>query len=584
MKKVRQEHCPPRFAPFLDWFRAYGPVDLKKDVMAGLTVSVVLIPQSIAYAMVAGLPPIYGLYAAAVTPILGAMWGSLRQLSTGPVAIKSLLTLTALSPFLDPGSTQYIEAAFLLAFMVGAMYLLIGAFRMGLIMSFISHSAVKGFTSAAALIITTTQIPHLLGLKTARHEFIIFGLAEIVQKVTQLHLPTLLTGLAAFAIIQGVKRVNRQLPSGLIAIFVTGAALHFIGPGAGVALVGEFPSGLPSFHLPFAAGNLALDLLPSALILALVSFVETYSVDRIISARTGQKVDTDQEFIGQGVANFVGSFFQCFPVSGSFSRTAVNQEAGARTGFSSVIVSVVVVLALLYFTPVLRGIPRASLAALVVSAVWSLFHPKEVFALLKMNRHDGIVAMSVFFISLILKPDYALLIGMAFSMIFFLWKTMHPRIVRVSKDPALNMFINADDQGMPSCPQILQLRSDNAIFFANAEYTVDHILSRVDEQDAPLRFLLLDLSAAGFIDVTGADELTRLKTELSLRGVALAVTGIHMPVCDVLNTTGFLQEARECRLLPGQHEAIVHLFSKLDHAFCRDGCPHRLFTECSTVK
>ena len=580
-----------RLFPFIEWLKGYGASTFRSDAVAGLTVAVVLIPQAMAYAMLAGLPPVYGLYAASVTPWIAALWGSLRQMGTGPIAIMSLLVLTTLTPMAEAGSRQYVEMAVLLAHLIGLIYLLVGILKMGQVMAFISHSAVKGFTAAAALIITATQLPHLLGLQVGRHEYIFPMLLEIAEGMTSLHPTTAVIGMFSFAVIYGLKRMNPNIPAGLIALALTGSVVYFFNlHEAGVVVVGRVPGGLPHPKLPLFDMDVGFSLIGPAVVIALVSFAETYSVGKAISAETKQKVDVDQEFIGQGLANLIGSFLQCYPVAGSFSRTAINFSSGAKTGISSVVSSVIVVVALLFLTPLLTYIPRAALAALVISAVLLLFHPKEVFALWRMNRHDGTVAISVFVLALVSKPDYALLIGVMISLIFFLWKTMHPRIVRITKDPVHNMFVNADLADKPSCPQILHLRSDNAMYFANAEYTVEHIMQRMQMVDSPLRFLLLDFQAVGFIDITGIDELRSLNEELRTRQIRLAMMAVHRPVMEAFERSGFIQEIESvcvidtsC-LMEHKGEAITRLFNGLDHDYCRDKCPYVLFNECHTVK
>jgi len=574
-----------RIFPFLSWLKDYQKEYFRGDLTGGLTVAVVLIPQSMAYAMLAGLPPVYGLYAAATTPLIAALWGSLRQLATGPIAIMSLLVLTTLTSLAEPGSEEFVELAFLLAFMIGVLYLCIGLFRLGVIMSFISHSAVRGFTAAAALIIIATQLPHLLGITVERHEYVFLKFIAIIKEVPALHIPTLILGLLAFVIIYGLKRYRPNFPSALVALILTTVlVVIFQLHDKGIAIVGETPSGLPYPHMPPLNLDVISSLLGPAFVIALVSFAETYSVGKTISAKTKQKVDVEQEFIGQGLANLIGSFFQSYPVSGSFSRTAINYATGAKTGVSSVISSLGVVVALLFLTPLLTYIPRAALAALVISAVLILFHPKEVFALWKMNRHDGIVAITVFVLALLTKPDYALLIGVMISLMFFLWKTMHPRIVRITKDPELNMFVNADLNNKPSCPQILQLRSDNAIYFANAEYTVEHILERLAEHETPIKFLLLDFQAMGFIDITGVEELRTLLDEVKRQDIQLAIMDAHRPVREVFESSGFIDELKPSHLLGKRGEAITFLFKYLDHDYCKNVCPYKLYLECSEVK
>ena len=574
-----------RFFPFLNWLKDYQVSTFRNDALAGITVAVVLIPQAMAYAILAGMPPVYGLYAAALTPLIGALWGSLRQLATGPIAIMSLLVLTTLTPLAEPGSKPFIELAFLLALMVGILYLLIGIFRFGFVMFFISHSVVKGFTSAAALIIIATQIPHFLGISVSRHEYIFPRLVEIVKGLPNLHIPTSIIGLVVLLTIFGVQKYRKNLPSGLIAlVFVTIPVVVFELHLSGVAIVGPIPKGLPHPVIPPFDFETINALLGPAVVIALVSFAETYSVGKAISSQTKQKVNVDQEFIGQGLANIIGSFFQCYPVSGSFSRTALNYATGAKTGISSVISSLSVVFALLFLTPMFTYIPKAALAALVISAVMLLFHPKEVFELWTMNRHDGVVAVTVFILALVTKPDYALLIGVIVSLMFFLWKTMHPRIVRVTKDPELNLFLNADVHKKPSCPQILQLRPDNVIYFANAEYTIEHLLSHLYEQSTPVKFLLIDFQAVGFIDITGIDELRVLLDEVKARGLEVAFMNIHIPVKQVFDSSGLIKELESGCLIENIGDAITLLFQKIDHKYCKETCPYNLFHECDTVK
>jgi len=574
-----------RLFPFLTWMKGYQPATLRHDAMAGLTVAAVLVPQSMAYAILAGLPPVYGLYAAVGAPLIGAMWGSLRQMATGPIAIMSLLVLTTLSNLAEPGSARYIDLAFLLALIVGIIYLGIGLFKLGEIMSFISHSAVRGFTAAAALIITATQLPSFMGLEVARHEYIAQQLLDIVTSLPGLHIPTVIVGVVAFAIIYGVKYFKPAFPASIAALVVTTIATYLLRlDQKGVAIVGNIPEGLPVFHLPAFDLETISSLIGPAVVIALVSFAETYSVGKAISSETKQKLKVDQEFVGQGMANLVGSFFQAYPVSGSFSRTAINFATGAKTGISSAFSSICVVVSLLFLTPLFTYIPKAALAAMVISAVLLLFHPKAVFNLWKMNRHDGIVAITVFVISLIAKPDYALLIGVMISLMFFLWKTMHPRIVRVTKDPDLNMFVNADIFRLPSCPQILQLRSDNVIYFANAGYTTENIIKRLDEVETPVKFLLLDLQAMGFIDITGIDELKVLMDDVKSRNFNVAYMGVHRPVLQVFKQSGLLEEIEDDLLIEHRGDAITVLFKKIDHDYCKNQCPYALFYECKSVK
>ena len=458
-------------------------------------------------------------------------------------------------------------------------------------MSFISHSAVKGFTAAVAVIIVAAQLPHLMGIEVNRHEYILFMLVEIFANLHKTHLPTLVTGFSCFLFIYTVKKYRPAFPAALTALFVATLFIFFFRlHETGIAVLGQNPAGLPGFHFPPVDPETVSDLIGPAMVIALVGFVETYSIAKTISAESRQKLDVNQELIGQGLANLAGGLFQSFPVSGSFSRTAVNYAAGAKTGVASIIASMIVMVTLMFLMPLLTYIPKAGLAAVVVGAVLTLFHPAQVFRLWKINRDDGIVAVTVFLLALLVKPDYALLIGVVVSLIFFFWKTMHPRIVEITKDPEFNLFVNADTTGKPGCPQILHIRSDNVIFFANAEYTVEHILERVETVETPLKFLLVDFQAVAFIDITGIDELRRLKEALHAKGIRLSILEVHEPVMETFISSGFYDEMAEdgmveaSGLTSGHGKVLAALFQEIDHEYCRRICPYKLFYECETVK
>ena len=563
-----------RIFPFTRWLGEVTLVTFRQDLFAGLTVAVVLIPQSMAYAMLAGLPPLYGLYAAATTPAIAAFWGSLRQLATGPIAIMSLLVYTTLSPIAEPGSSRFIELAFLLTLMVGLIYIIVGGLSMGIIMSFISHSTVRGFTASVSLIIIATQLPHLLGVSVSRHEDLIGFLIELASKLPEVHMPTLAIGASAFIMIHSIKKALPNFPAALVALVLATLAVRFLSlDQLGVAIIGAVPAGLPHFHVPALDLDTFTLLLGPAIVIALVSFAETYSVGKAISEKTKQKVDVNQEFFGQGLANLFGAFFQSYPVSGSFSRTAMNYAAGGRTGLSSAISCVVVVATLLFLTPLLTDIPRAALAALVISAVMLLFHPGEVFTLWKKNRHDGVVATTVFVLALIVKPDYALLIGIIVSLVLFLWVSMHPRVIRMAWDPVQEAYLNVEGGNVSECRQMLILRIDNAIYFANAEYTVDQLLEMVNTHAAPPRYVLLDFKAVAFIDITGVDELRRFMDELRARGIVMIIVSLHRPVRQVFSSSGFLREIGEDAIFTSYHGTIDSIRDKLDHSACGKKCP-----------
>ena len=583
--RARKNEIIHRIFPFVTWMRTYRMWDLRHDVIAGFTVSIVLIPQSMAYAMMAGLPPVYGLYTAAVTSVIASLWGSIRQLATGPIAIMSLLVFTTLSPIAAAGSTEYIQLACSLSLLIGLCYLAIGLFRLGIVMSFISHSAVRGFTSAASLIICATQIPHLLGIPQPHQEFIFPMLIDLFQHIRHSHLWTCGIGLLSLVIIYTLKKYKPNWPAGLMGMAVAtllSGVLHL--ESRGVAVIGQIQGGLPSLQLPVMDVSTISSLIGPIIIIALISFAETYSVGREIAGHTRQQLDVNQEFVGQGLANAVGAFFQCYPAGGSFSRTAINFAAGAQTGASGILCGLMVMLTLLFFTPIFTHVPRASMSALVISAVLILFHPGQIITLWKKNRNDGVVATAVFGFSLITKPDYALIIGVMISLILFLWKTMHPRIVHITRDPATRLFINAETGHGSVCPQILHLRVDNAIFFANAEYTTHYIRQQIDVCKTPIKYLILELQAVPCMDITGIGEMQMLWETLTEKGIKLVLVGIHAPVRTVLNTSGFEQAIGANHFFNHKGEAVAAVFPLLDTDYCQNSCPYVIYDECDRIK
>ena len=359
------------FLPFLSWLKTYDKDTLFKDFIAGLTVAIVLIPQSMAYASLAGLPPVYGLYAAFLGTAVAALWGSSGQLSTGPVALVSFLTLTALVPLAKPETPEFIGLAIILALIIGIAQLLMGVFKLGFILNFISHSVVAGFTIAAAIIIASTQIPNLFGFSVEKHEFVFLNFFEIIKSLPNTHILTLLIGsLSVLLIIYAKKRYSKSFPSGLIVMAIGILASYLFNlKSENVAIIGDIDTQISLPSIPKLSFSDILTLLPSALIIGIVGFLEAFAVSKSIASQTKQKLDSNQELIGQGLGNIASSLFKGFPIAGSFSRTAVNFSAGAVTGISSVFVSLFVLITILFLTPLLYFLPKAILSAVVIAAL-----------------------------------------------------------------------------------------------------------------------------------------------------------------------------------------------------------------------
>ncbi len=573
-----------RFFPFLRWLRGYDRKTFTSDFLAGLTVAVVLVPQSMAYALIAGLPPVYGLYAASIPVIIAALFGSSPQLATGPVAIVSFLTFVSLTSYARPGEEKFIELAILMAFLVGIIQLLIGVFRLGFLINFVSHSVIIGFTNAAAIIIITTQIPAVLGIKVEQKELIFQNIYEIVKAIHQTNLYTLAVGLVSIALIVGLRKINRNFPSALLTVALfTGLSYLLSFESYGIKVVGSIPQGLPFPSLPSVDWDLLDRLLGKAFIIALVGFMEAYAIAKFIASQTKQKIDVNQELIGQGLANLVGSFFRGYPVSGSFSRSAVNFQAGAKTGMSNIVSACFVLATIFFVAPVLYYLPRAVLSAVVITAVLSLIKPYYFVHLWKTNRYDGISAITTFALSFIMKPDYAIFIGMFLSLSLFLWRSLHPRIVRMSRDPVSKTFVNAESNNLPTCPQMEMVRPEASFYYANTENILEEIKAILDQKPA-LKHLVIDCESVNYMDGTALDALTDFLEDIKKRGVNLVLVNAKAPVKDSMRRSGFLEKLGEENLLPSKGHAVGELFKTIDHEYCKKVCPYAVFEECYTVK
>jgi SulP family sulfate permease len=434
-----------KFFPFLNWIgELKDPAILRADLIAGLTVALVLIPQSMAYATLAGLPEVYGLYISFVPVFVAALWGSSRQLGTGPVAVVSTMTATMLTPVVIPmlgtDYTQeeflalYIPTAMFLTLIIGLFQFALGVFRLGAIVNFLSHPVIVGFTNAAALFIGLTQVSKIFGIEMpggASDHFITVRIFGVIENLGNTHLETLLMGVASFAIMIGLKRYLPRIPAVLVAVVATTAVSYFIGfEKMGGKVVGVIPEGLPGFVMPAFSLEAFSHLFIGAIIIAMVGFMEAISIAKAMAAQSKDRVNPNQELIGQGMANIFGSFFQAYPASGSFSRSAVNFNAGAKTGFSSVVTAIIVLITLLFLTPLLYHLPKATLAVVVIMAVFGLINFKAVKHIWVANKHDGVAAMVTFVATIGFAPklDHGILIGAVLAITLYLYRTMRPRV------------------------------------------------------------------------------------------------------------------------------------------------------------
>ncbi|MFO7777127.1 MAG: SulP family inorganic anion transporter [Nitriliruptoraceae bacterium] len=503
-----------RHFPLLGWLRRADAGSHRADVLAGLTVAAMLVPQSMAYAALAGMPPVTGLYASTVPLVAYALLGTSGQLAFGPVAIVSLLTASTLAPLAEGDPGRYVALAGLLALLVGGIQVALGLVRAGRLTSLLSHPVVSGFTSAAAIVIATSQLDKLLGIGIGRPDGWLERIGAILSGLGATHLPTLLVGVVAIAALVLGRRLGPRIPTPLLVVIATTAAVPLLGlEELGVAILGEVPSGLPRPTLPTAPLETLVALLPGALIIALLSYMEGISVARAVAARTRDRIDPDQELLASGAANLAAGVFQAFPVAGGFSRTAVNHTAGARTPLASLVTAAGVLLALLVFAPLFTTLPQVVLAAVVLVAVAKLVDVREARHAWQVERTDGIALTVTFLATLLLGVEIGIGIGIAVSLLLSLWRVGIPRIeVEWATDAA-----------------VLHVEGD--LLPASSARLLDAIEDHLAGSSPGASHLVLDLAGVPSADVSGVNALATAdaacrtaEVELHLAGVRAGVT------------------------------------------------------------
>lgn len=523
---MSQSHFPTiaSLLPSVEFLRNYDRSILYKDLFAGATVAVVLIPQVMAYAALAGLPPVYGLYSAFLAAAVGAIWGSSWHLSTGPVALVSFLVFTALVPIAKPETPEFILLAVALAFMIGLAQLLMGVFKLGFIMTYISHSVIAGFTTAAAIVITTTQIPTLFGFAIENRESVFLNVIEIGKSFSALHLPTLVVGGISIALIVTLKRAaSKAFPSALVAV-VLGIAISFAVDleSMGVAVLGHIRAGLSVPSIPDFGFDKLIGLLPSTLVISIVGFLEAFAVSKAIAAKTRQRIDVNRELVGQGMANLASGLFKGYPVAGSFSRSAVNFSAGGVTAVASVFVSLFVLFTILFLTPLLYYLPRAVLGAIIIAALLDLIEFSKFRETFRLSGSDGIVITVTFIFALLMRPENAILVGILVSLILFLRKTITAKVVECVFHFDEERFYKLEDHNrIREFPNILILRVDMSIFFANANNIAEQIEDYVERKGPGLESMVVNFSGVNYVDVSGCEVLAELFEDLREKGVTI---------------------------------------------------------------
>lgn len=573
---ITQPRLLHRIFPFLVWAPMLKDRKvLHDDFIAGLTVALVLIPQSMAYANLAGLPAAYGLYISLMPVLVAALWGSSRQLGTGPVAVVSIMTATTVAGILGGTAesnpallAEYVALATFLAFIVGVFQFSLGVFKLGIIVNFLSLPVIVGFTNAAAMVIGLSQLSKIFGVNmpgAPSDHFITVRIWGVLEQLGDTHIPTLLMGISAFAVMWFLKKYAPRLPGVLIAVASATFISYLIGfEQMGGKVVGEVPQGLPSLQLPgFDFNNLGY-LVVNGMIIALVGFMEAISIAKAMAAKTKDKLDPNQELVGQGLSNIVGSFTQSYPASGSFSRSAVNLNAGARTGFSSVVTAMLVVVTLLFLTPLLYHLPSAVLAAVIMMAVVGLINFKAVKHAWKTNHHDGIASIITFGCTLGFAPhlETGILIGATLAISLFLYRTMKPRVALLGRYPdgtLRDLKVNPD---LPVDNEIIVLRFDGSLYFANVAFFEDIVLAAVsDNPDA--KYILVVGDGINQLDASGEEVLHHLIERLKSNNMILVFSGLKKQILDVMRRTSLLETLGDENIFATEDMALTDLYERL---------------------
>jgi SulP family sulfate permease len=527
-----------RVIPAFDWMRNYNKRDLGGDVAAGLTVAVMLIPQGMAYALLAGLPPHIGLYASIVPLAVYALFGSSRQLAVGPVAMVSLLVLTGVGELAKGQPPEaFIAYAVLVSLMVGAMQFGMGVLRLGFLTNFLSHPVVSGFTSAAALIIGFSQLKHLLGVNFPRSHHVHTILYNAASKLGEINSATLTIGIASVATLIALKRFWPKFPRALVVVVFGTLAVWLFGLAkgqGGVAIVGSVPAGLPAPTLPLFDTAAMSSLFRIAIIISLVGFMESISVAKAVARRHRYEVNANQELIGLGLANLAGSLFQAYPVTGGFSRTAVNDQAGAKTPLASLITAAVIAVALLFMTPLFFFIPKAVLAAIIMVAVFGLIDVAEVKHLWRVKKSDLLLLAVTFVSTLTLGIEQGIGIGVGMSLLWFVVRSTRPHTAVLGRIPGTEAVRNI--KNYPEAEQVegvLALRIDAQFYFGNVNFLKD-TLRRLEGERDDLRAVVLDANGMNSLDSSAASALSEIAEDYRDRDIRLAFAGVKHPVFDVM--------------------------------------------------
>ncbi len=574
-----------RLFPFLAWKPFITGKNIRADLLAGLTGAVIVLPQGVAFAMIAGLPPRFGLYTAMVTPIIAALFGSSRHLISGPTTAISIVIFSSISQHAEPGSAEFIQMALTLTFLAGIYQLGFGLARLGALVDFVSPTVVVGFTAGASILIITSQAKHVLGIQLERGDSFISTWVGIVRNLHSVNLYFLVIALVTLLSAIVLKRIIKNGPILLLAMII-GSLLNQIiqGGSHGVTMVGKLTAFIPEFTIhEFSFSNIRL-LAPQALAIGILGLIEAVSISSSVATRSHQQLDVNQEFIGQGLSNIIGSFFSSYAGSGSFTRTGVNFEAGAKTQLSAVFSAGFLFLILLFASSLTAYLPIASMGGIILLVAYNLVEVSHILKIFRASFSESAVLAITFLATLFLDLEFAIYAGVILSLFFYLSRSAKPHIISLAPDnkEENHRLVSSEWQPITECPQLKIIQINGSIFFGAAHH-VEAYLKRIREEGFLYNRILIIADGINFIDVTGAEMLAQQVEQLDLAGGGLCFAGLKENAQSILAKNEFRKVIKQDHLFESVSNAIAEIVPRLDKERCIL-CHRNIFKECRLMK
>ena len=570
--------------PFLTWFKLITRESIKSDLFAGLTGAVIVLPQGVAFATIAGLPPEYGLYTAMITPIIAALFGSSFHLVSGPTTAISIVVFSAVSHHAVPGSPEFISIALTLTFLSGIYQLAFGLARMGSLVNFVSHTVVTGFTAGAAILIATSQLKHITGICIAQGETFIYTWSDLFLYGDDLNSYLVMIALATIVTAVLSKKFMPKSPNLLLGMVVGSiVAACFQDFTTGIKVVGEIPAHLPPLSRPdFSIGTIKM-LAPEAFAVALLGLIEAVSISRAVAARSNQRIDSNQEFIGQGISNILGSFVSSYAGSGSFTRSGINYDSGAKTPLSAIIAAIALMGIVLLIAPLTNYLPIAAMGGIILLVAYNLIDFSHIIQVLKFSKFESAILITTFLATLFLELEFAIYLGVLLSLILFLSKTSTPRIPTLSFDGSgeIRRLINIEKKPLKQCPQLKIIRIDMSIYFGS----INHIQKRIAQivELEKIHHILVVASGINFIDLSGAEALVSEHNRLKKLNGGLYFVGLKDSIDEFAAKKYFIKQIGRDYFFDRKSKAIASIYTHLNKRICSN-CNSLIFLECGKPK